>query len=328
VEQLTDLITPVAIRVAAAIGLLSEVGTGPIPLSELSSTLTVDEPALRRLVRFLAVRGVLDLGNDGMVSTTAVGRQLADPAGPHAARLDWRGAAGELDRTFVRDCLQAVIGRRRSPDLWSAFDRDPALSESFDLLMSARAAEWTDAVIDLPLWSRLNRIADLGGGRGHLLFRLLQAWPHLHGVLVERPGPAAAARIEARRLGLGDRARVLTGDLRRGLPGDCDAYVLAHVLHDWDDAGAIALLERAAAACRSNGQVIVIERELVDEATAPTRLEATAQDLRLFVLFGGGERTPAGLMALGGSAGLTLRERHPLSSGRSLLVFCPSRDAP
>jgi hypothetical protein len=112
--------------------------------------------------------------------------------------------------------------------------------------MSARSGEWADELVDDPLGGRLSRVADLGGGRGQLLYRLLGAWPHLHGMLVERPGPARAAREEADRLRLTRRTQVIAADIAGPLPTGCDAYVLAHVLHDWDDDGATVIMRGAA----------------------------------------------------------------------------------
>jgi hypothetical protein len=68
--------------------------------------------------------------------------------------------------------------------------------------------------------------------------------------------------------------------------------------------------------------VVVIERELIDDQMRDAaRLEATAQDLRLFVIFGGGERTPDNLHAIAALAGLSMVRRRRLVSGRSMLVF-------
>jgi O-methyltransferase len=321
-DQVTDLVTPVVVRLAVTIGLLPEICAEPRPTSQLAIGLGIDDSVLRRLVRFLAVRGILSVDVNGVVSATELGRRISDPTGPYAPRLDWSGAAGRMDRSFVEDCLAAVLGRRRRPDPWAVFDDDPVLSGSFDTLMSARAAEWADELVEDPLWGRLGSVADLGGGRGHLLYRLLGAWPQLNGVLVERPGPARAAQEEAERLGLTDRAQVVTADLRGPLPTGYDAYVLAHVLHDWDDDGAAVILQRVAQACGPDSRVVVVERELTDDpASSAAGLEATAQDLRLFVLFGGGERTHDDLHALALSAGLSLERHRRLTSGRSLLVF-------
>ena len=67
----------------------------------------------------------------------------------------------------------------------------------------------------------------------------------------------------------------------------------------------------------------MIERVVAGRGGGELRaqLEATAQDLRLFVLFGGRERTQAQFDALARQAGLALRRRSRLTSGRSALVF-------
>ena len=75
----------------------------------------------------------------------------------------------------------------------------------------------------------------------------------------------------------------------------------------------------AAAAAGPAGRVVVIERVL-GNAWEDQR-EITHQDLRLFVLFGGRERSRQDFTALGTAAGLTLTDDHPAAAHRHLLVF-------
>lgn len=323
-EALTDLVTPVVVRVAATIGLLEQVVRAPAPADELAGRLGVDPDVVTRLARFLAVRGIFTADTRGVVRATQVGRALFDrQSGSYTARLDWLGAAGRLDRMFVAECLAAMRGERTRGDLWDELDQDADFARSFDELMTTRADEWAGVLVTHAMWRDVRHVADVGGGRGHLLVRLLDTWPHLRGTLVERAGPARAATAEIARRSLDDRADVVVADFRDEIPACCDVYLLAHVLHDWDDATAACILRRTAAAAGPHGRVVVVERVLTRQGGGERRaqLEATAQDLRLFVLFGGRERTLAQFGGLARRSGLVLRRRGRLTAGRSLLVF-------
>lgn len=318
---LADLVTPMALRVAVAVGLPDALRAGPVGVEALADELEVDAAVLARLVRFLAARGVVAVDGGGSVRLTSTGAPLASAGSSWPARLDWAGAAGHLDRRFVTDLMDVLRTGRCRRDVWAELAEDPALGASFDGLMGARSAEWVPAVVALDTWAGVRSVVDVGGGRGHLLRALLAAWPHLRGVLVERPQAAAAALRAAP--SSGHRARVVVGDVREPLPRGADAYVLAHVLHDWDDATATTILRRAAEAAGATGRVVVIER-LLDDAPDRQR-DVTHQDLRLLVLFGGRERTRAEFAALGAAAGLTVRSTQPTSTGRHVLTFRAAR---
>lgn len=320
---LADLVTPMALRAAVALGLPEAIGAGAVPVEILAGRLEVDAPALARFVRFLAARGVVAIDGDGGVRLTSVGAPLAaGDQGSWPARLDWAGAAGHLDRVFMTDLLAVLRTGTCGRDLWRELADDAALGASFDRLMSTRSAEWVPAVVALDLWADVRYVVDVGGGAGHLLLDLLAAWPELHGVLVERPESAATARQA-----LAGRAEVFAGDFRDPIPAGADAYVLAHVLHDWDDDSASTILRRAGAAAGATGMVVVVERLLDD--TPDRQREATLQDLRLLVLFGGRERTRAEFETLGSAAGLSLMGAVSTSSGRHALTFraCQSGDS-
>jgi hypothetical protein len=63
-------------------------------------------------------------------------------------------------------------------------------------------------------------------------------------VLFDQPQVVAGAGPVLRAAGVAERCRVVGGSFFEPLPPGGDAYVLKSILHDWDDAGAIAILGR------------------------------------------------------------------------------------
>lgn len=107
---------------------------------------------------------------------------------------------------------------------------------------------------------RHRRILDVGGGDGAFLTAVAEAVPHLELVLFDLPAVGERARATFESAGLTDRARVATGDMvHEPLPGDADVATLVRILHDHDDATALAILRNVHAALPPGGTVVVAE---------------------------------------------------------------------
>ncbi len=297
-----DLITPLAIRVAATLRLADHIAAGRRTAPELAEAAGADPDAVGRLVRHLVAEGVFGEG----YSLGPLGHELLDGSGLRS-RLDMEGALGRGDLAFTR-LLDAVrTGEPVYPAMYgrSFWDdtADPARAPAYDDHMSHDVGRWTSSVLAACDWSRFGHVVDVGGGDGSLLAALLDAHPGLRGTVLEQPGTAERAR--AKLADWGDRADAVAGSFFDPLPAGGDAYLLCAILHDWPDAEAQAILRRCAEAAGAEGRVLVVER------TGPGgQAPSTAMDLRMLVLFGGRERTASQIAELAASAGLQLVKAH------------------
>jgi hypothetical protein len=128
---------------------------------------------------------------------------------------------------------------------------------------------------------------------------------------LERAGPVLA------RHGVADRCRLQAGNFFDGLPKEGDVYLMKSIVHDWDDANAIRLLERCSEAMNTSGaRLLVIERMLPEQARAtPEHAEVARSDLNMLVGLAGRERSRREYQALCERAGLALRGARPLAAG-------------
>lgn len=110
---------------------------------------------------------------------------------------------------------------------------------------------------------RLDRhrcLLDLGGGDGTFLIQAGAAFPELRLMLLDLPAVAQRARGRLAATGLGDRATVFGGDFRVGpLPAGADVITLVRVIHDHDDATALAVLRQAYLALPPGGTLLLAE---------------------------------------------------------------------
>ena len=305
---LSDLITPMAIRVAATLRLADRIAAGTTMLTELAAEVEADPDALGRLLRYLAARGVFAEIEPGRFALTGSAEPLRDDHPDQIrALLDLTGAIGRADLAFSALLEVVRTGKPGHPmvhgrSFWADLANDPGLTASFDALM-ARNAAWWAPWLPAQDWSGTQHLVDVGVGTGTLLIALLQAHPHLRGTLVELPATAAAAKRALAEAALCGRCDVVAGSFFDPLPPGADAYLLTGIVHDWNDTDATAILRRCAQAAGPDGRVLL--GELVATGNEDRQV-FTHMDLRMMVYLGGRERTLEDFTALAGAAGLTI----------------------
>lgn len=302
---MADLVTPMALRVAATLRLADHIAAGLRTAPELAEVTGSDADALGRVMRHLVSVGVLGLDALGGYTLTDHGEELrVDHPSGLGAVLDLDGAIGRADLAFVRLLHSVRTGKAAFPvqfgkPFWEDLAADPARTASYDARMGTDAASWAEDVVPAYDWGSLGEVVDVGGGNGTLLAALLRAHPALRGTVLDRPDTAAAARETLAAAGLAERGGAVSGDFFRAVPPGAGGYLLCAVLHDWDDDAARAVLRRCGEAAGTRGHVFVIERTGADGESPGTEM-----DLRMLAYFGGRERGVGDLTALAGQAGL------------------------
>ena len=83
----------------------------------------------------------------------------------------------------------------------------------------------------------------------------------------------------------GDRLDFDAGDMFEGVTAGADGYLLASILHDWDDERALAILRNVRRAIAPGGRLLLVE-EVLPGGTEPS--PARLLDLLMLVLVGVG----------------------------------------
>lgn len=305
--QLSDLVSPMAVRIAATLRLPDHIAGGSTTAAALAECTGSNPGALSRLLRHLVAIDVLAQQGEHFALTElseAMREGHGENRGP--LTLDLRSAVGRIQLAAVGllECIKTggpayplVHGR----GFWDDLAADPALGAGFDAFMGSGDLSPFVAAYD---WSAVRHVVDVGGGNGNRLIHLMRACPDLRGTLVELPGPAERARSRFADAGLTERITVVARSFFEPLPAGADVYVLSAILHDWPDAEAGAILRRCAAAAGAKGRVLVVD-QVMDSADDLAGM--TGFDLFMLICCGGQERTLEEFRALGRDAGLRLR---------------------
>jgi SAM-dependent methyltransferase len=198
----------------------------------------------------------------------------------------------------------------------------PDLAQGFQSAMSERTAAFAPSVAAEYDFAPMQTVADIGGGKGTLLVAILRAHGHLRGILFDRPPVVADGAQVFRAAGVADRCKIVPGDFFQSVPDGADAYILANVLHDWDDANSVRILGACRRAMAEGGRVLVVERLIPDDPAE--RLPVLLSDLNMLVLTGGRERTNAEYGRLLAEAGLSLAKVQPVAPPYGVIEGLPS----
>jgi SAM-dependent methyltransferase len=281
--------------------------------------------ALHRLLRFLAADGFLELAEDGRFSLAAAAEPLlaTSRAGLREALLSTATRGWEVWRQLGhsvetgRPAFETVFGR----DYFAEQRANPEALARFDVALAAGAAELGRELARTLRPAQL--VCDLGCGSAALLMELLQAWPNARGIAFDAPGPLALAEQRLSAAGMASRYEACAGDFFAAVPAGADLYILAQVLHDWDDPEALRILRNCQAAMRPGSRLVILEQPLPDNPRSAPR--AAHADLAMLVMTGGRERTLQEYRQLLERAGLRFDGATPVATSRQATAIEASR---
>jgi len=140
---------------------------------------------------------------------------------------------------------------------------------------------------------------------------LLERYPHLHGIVVDLPDVMAMARARLSPMsGIASRLECVGADMFAGVPRG-DAYVLKHIIHDWDDDRCVRLLTNCRESMEGNGRSFCVDAVLPAMGDT-TGAAAKILDIMVMLAVGGRERTRDQWEGLFGTAGFRISRITPL----------------
>jgi len=314
------------IYVAAELGLADLLAGGPRTAAELARQAGAHEGALYRLLRALASVGIFAEDDQRRFTLTPLAQRLRSDA-PASQRWFAIMMGAEFYQSWGHLAAAVRSGREVCRQTFGMpfFEyttRHPDRGRIYDAAMNGIHDAETVPVLDAYDFSAFRTVVDVGGGNGLALAGMLRRHPGLEGIVFDLPAVAEGARATLDRLGLAGRGRAIGGDFFTAVPAGADAYVLRHILHDWDDEQAAAILRNCRDAMAPGGRILVIE-SVIPPGNAPCFGKWI--DLMMLIV-GGRERTEGQFRRLFAAAGLDLRRIVPTAHEVSVIeAVQPSR---
>jgi len=318
-----------ALHVIAKLGVADLLSDGARGVEELAKATETHPPSLRRVMRLLASVGVFEEKENGGFALTALGECLrADvPGSSRAMVLLFAGIGIQDSWKDLEWCVRTgepAYRKRGAADAFAEMAKDPAQAANFDAAMADFTKMTAVAVAAAYDFTPLRTLVDVGGGNGALLLGILKAYAHLQGVVADRADVVERAKKEIAASGLGARCRAVAIDFFREVPGGADAYVLKHVIHDWDDERARTILANCRRVVPPNGRLLLVEGVYPPRIDgSPESRGAAANDVNMLVSTGGRQRSEAEFRSLYSAAGFRLTKIVPTPARASVIEGVP-----
>ena len=300
----------------AELGIPDLLADGPRSSGELAAATHTHEPSLYRVLRALAGLGVFEEQEPRTFTLTVVGERLR--TGASVGMRSWatfmEAMGGVRPFAHILETVRTGKPGREiefGTDLFDSLAHNEDAAATFDAAMAERTAAYATSLADAYDFSDVRTIVDLGGGNGTLLIEILRRHSHLTGVLFETPTVAARADAVLDATDIADRCQVVAGDFFQQVPDKADCYVLANVLHDWDDKRSIEILRNCRRAMSRAGRVLIVERLIPEDGSDPTA--TLLSDVNMLIMTGGEERTNAQYGQLLAASGLTIGHVLPVA---------------
>ena len=323
-QLITGFIASQAIHVASKLGLPDLIEGGLKTVEELANETKTHAPSLRRLLRTLASLGIFAEDADGKFTHTALSLTLRsnDPRSVRGLAVMFGSqpiwsSFGHLYEAVLTG--QPSFNRVHGTPFFAYLESHPADAAVFNAAMTSGSSAVSAAIVEAYDFSSFQRLVDVGGGHGGLLHAILSANPSLRGVLVDLPAVVAGADTLSAGA-LAERCEIVGTDFFESVPSGADAYVMKHVIHDWDDQDALKILRTCNRAMGSQGKLLIIEWVL-----KPSNQPDIGKllDLNMMVNLGGLNRTEADFRALLRQAGFSVTRTIPAGSA-SIIESVPS----
>jgi len=315
-QMIFGFVTSQAISVAARLGLADLLKDGAKSADELAQATGTQARPLYRILRALASVGIFAEDDTGHFWLTPLAEPLRSDASSSLRDFsifigaDWHWRAwGDLFGSA--ETGQPAFEKLYGKAYFDYLGENPEPARVFNDAMTSLSMATSAAVVEGYDFTGIGKLVDVGGGHGLLLSSILEKYPQMRGVLIDAPSVIAGTKTAIAARGLAGRCDAVEGNFFASVPAGGDAYIMKHIIHDWNDERASTILQNCHRQMKGNGKLLVVEM-VIPEGNAPSM--GKLMDLEMLVLLHAYERTEAEYRALFERSGFRLTRIVPTKS--------------
>ncbi len=293
------------IHIVAELGIADLLVNGPESIEMLAEKTGSHAPTLYRVMRALAGVGIFSEISNRCFELTPMAECLRTGVMRSIALMfhsDWHDKAWDHLLDGVRTG-KPPFNKAHGKPVFEWFEHHPEAAKIYNEANALKAMNSHRAIVDAYDFSEIGTLTDVGGGYGNLMAEILIANPDLQGVVADLSSVVQVAGAEIQARGLDTRCQVVECDFFKEIPPGSDAYLMSHILHDWDDERCRLILNNCKRAMQPGSNLLIVE-DIIPEGNAFSI--GKLLDLEVFVMGGGRERTQAEFEELLESCGYKL----------------------
>jgi hypothetical protein len=295
---------------------LADLVVQPKTAAELASLTQTNEDALYRMLRMLASVGIFEENEQGRFGLTPLADLLRSDVS--ASLYDFTIMMGEpwLWQNWgqLMHCIKTGETAQQKVHGMGSFEYftlHPEAGAAFNQAMTNFSQSVVAPIVQAYDFSGIRTLVDVAGGHGQLLTGILKANPGLQGILFDLPPVIAGAGELLSKECVQEQVKLVSGDFFQSVPAACDAYLLKHILHDWNDAECLRILRNIRSVMHESGKLLIVEM-LITPGNVPE--PSKILDLQMLIMEGGRERTADEFQNLLAGAGFRITRVVPTRS--------------
>jgi len=307
---------------AAEMGLADKfVGGEPRSAADIAAEYGMLPGPTRRYFRSLAGLGLLASAGGDSFRLTELGAALRTGA-PGAARSAVIALVGDMVKPAWKVFDHGLVTgdpafeKAHGMGLFQYLQHNPGMAQFFSETMVGFHGREPPAVAEAYDFAGIGSLVDVGGASGNMLGHILSRHPGVGGVLYDLPHVVADAPPLLESFGVADRVTIESGSFFESVPQGHDAYLLSHIVHDWDDVENGVILGNVREAMNPDGKLLIVEMVL-PEGDEPHM--GKMLDMMMMLVPGGEERTPSEYAALLEPNGFKVNRVVPTASAVSVV---------
>lgn len=298
-----------AIYAAAKLGIADQLKDGGKSCDQLATATGSDARSLYRLMRALASVGIFAEAEANQFILTPLATFLRSDVPGSVRDVSIMMGDPEHYQSWGNILHSIKTGESGFENLYGMnvfqyFAQNAEPAAVFDRAMTGFSGLENAAVVTGYDFSGISKLVDVAGGHGSLLLAVLNQYPGMGGILFDQSDVIERAKPLVTAESAGNRCQLASGNFFESVPAGADAYMLKHILHDWDDERAIAILQQCHRAMSEQGRVLAIE-QVIPEGNEP--FIGKLLDVNMLVMCPGGkERTATEYREIFAAAGFNL----------------------
>ena len=322
-EILLSQVVARLLYIAATLRLPDYLADAPMGAEELASETGTQARALYRVMRTLASLGFFSEDAEHRFTLCPLGAVLKSGTPSHSAAMTLAGPmfTGSYDQLLYSvQTGKTAFAKTFGVPIFDWLSTHPDEAALFNGTMMGFHGMEPPAIAAAYDFSGFGTIVDVGGSTGNMLATILAKYPGPRGILYDLPHVVGNAPAFLEQRGLANRVNVEAGSFFDSVPSGADAYILSHVIHDWNHEQCLTILNNCRRAMKSDGRLLLVEMVLPDgNAPHPGKM----LDIVMLTIPGGEERTATEYGALLDEAGFRMTRLVPTASLVTIVEAVP-----
>ncbi len=290
-----------SIFVAGMLGVADLLSDGPLPIETIAQKVGASTDPLYRVMRLLASQEIFTEEADKHFALNDVAEYLRRDA--EHSFLNFALLINASPAPFhAVDKLLDCVKTGRTPfvehfgkPVFDHIAENQELAAMVDAGMAAAHTQATEAFLDAYDLSGTGVFADIGGGSGEVVSKVLKKYSDIKGIIFDLPHVVERTRELFAANGFKERCEMIPGNFHEDVPVHADVYFLRQILHDWTDEQCINILKNISKHARPGSRLLISDC-LIKERTI--QQNANFYDVLMLYITGGRERTEQDFRAL------------------------------